>query len=561
MTPSKTASSRTERDHIEEIWARAYTAQSKDDLRALYSDWARSYDADHDSIGFIGHSSAAAALARNLARRDARILDAGAGTGAAGEALHELGFTNLSAVDLSGEMLAIAKEKDLYQRLVVGDISLPVDAFAHESFDAAILVGVFSFGQAPPETLHEMLRIVRPGGLITLTMRTDFFKDDPMGIAAKLDELEEAGAWTLVELTDPEQYLPKKDPEAHFRVWTYRVTGGSQPEVEPGFEEAVETALASDAKVKELDHSWIWDTVASRLYDRYTESSGYYLTDCELEILKRDAAEIIGAAAPITGEEPLIIELGCGSALKIREVLRAAVDRRTDDKPLHYMPIDVSEGAVEATVEELTEEFGDQLAFEPRRGLFADVLHTLPKDRPKLVFFFGSSLGNVEDLEQTVAFLESVRAQLGPDDRFVVGLDLHKDEWILDAAYNRDESCRAFFVHMLRRINQSLGADFDPRVFELASTYELEPEFRGVRTHKMNLRISPTRDQRSYVQELEQEVVIRKDHAVQVGISRKFEPQHIDQVAAWSGFDVARRWYDERQWFSLTELVPTKGTE
>ena len=481
--------------------------------------------------------------------RAVRQADAGAGTGAAGVALSELGFQDVSAVDLSREMLEVASQKNVYKRLVVGDISYPVDAFARESFDAALLVGVFSFGQAPAETLLEMLRVVRPGGLIAFTMRTDFFEQDPMGIVTKMHELERSGAWSQVEVTTPAPYLPKKDPDAEFCVWTYRVTGGHHTMVEPGFEKAVENAFEGDDTVKELDHAWIWDTVSSRLYDRYTESSGYYLTDCEVEILKRDADQMVGG-------EPLIVELGCGSALKIREVLKAAIQSRDSQTPVQYMPIDVSHGALESTVDVLREEFGKRISFAPRRGLFADVLHTIPKDRPKLVFFFGSSLGNVQDLAATVDFLRDVRAQLGPNDRLIVGLDLHKDEEVLDAAYNQEESCRAFFVHMLRRINQSLGADFDPRVFELASTYELEPEYKGMRTHCVNLSISPTRDQRSYVQELGHEVVIREQDSVQVGISRKFEPAQIDQLAKWSGLRVMRRWFDAREWFALTELVP-----
>ena len=65
--------------------------------------------------------------------------------------------------------------------------------------------------------------------------------------------------------------------------------------------------------------------------------------------------------------------------------------------------------------------------------------------------------------------------------------------------------------------------------------------------------------QRSYVQELEQEVVIRVGDAIQVGISRKFEPEQIDQLARLAGFMVERRWLDSRGWFSLSELLPMRA--
>ena len=559
MSPSRTKAPARGQDaapeierRLERIWSKAYGAETKDDLRALYAEWAASYDADHEHIGFFGHHLAAEVLARWVTRRDVRVLDAGAGTGAAGAALSELGFRDLTAVDLSDEMLEKARKKGVYQRLITADLAFPVDALLQDSFDAAILVGVFSFGQAPAETFEELLRVVRPGGLIVFTMRTDFHRDDPMGIAARKRELEERGAWTRVEVTPPAPYLPNKDPQAEFRVWAYRVTAGREAEIEDGFEQAVEQALTADEPVKELDHAWIWDTVASRLYDRYSESDGYYLRDCEIEILERRAPEI-------AGDEDLIVELGCGSALKIRHILAAAIDGRTDERPVRYMPIDVSRGALDDTLAELRDDFSGRVIFEPRQGLFSDVLHDIPETQRKLVFFFGSSLGNVQDLEHTVRFLEDVRAQLRGGDRFIVGLDLHKRESILDAAYNQEESCRAFFVHMLRRINQALGADFDPRVFELASNYVEEPEYRGIRTRRVNLRVAPTRVQRSYVRELGREVVIGVGDAVQVGISRKFEPDQIDKLAELGGFVVERRWLDSKGWFTLNELIPTSN--
>ncbi|MCB1056680.1 MAG: methyltransferase domain-containing protein [Acidobacteria bacterium] len=196
-------------EHLERLWKQAYGARTRDDLRELYAAWARTYDADHERVGFFGHRLAAEVLARNLTRHDvARVLDAGAGTGAAGEALTELGFRDLTAVDLSPDMLRVAEAKGLYRETRVADLSLPVDAYPESSFDAAILVGVFSYGQAPPETLDEVLRLVRPGGVVALTARTDFLAKDAMGVASKLRDLERAGD----PVSEPTQVLGVQAP-------------------------------------------------------------------------------------------------------------------------------------------------------------------------------------------------------------------------------------------------------------------------------------------------------------------------------------------------------------
>ncbi|MFP5379061.1 MAG: L-histidine N(alpha)-methyltransferase, partial [Vicinamibacteria bacterium] len=435
--------------------------------------------------------------------------------------------------------------KGVYRETLVADLSVPLDAFAAGSFDAAVLVGVFSYGQAPAETLDEIVRLVRSGGVVAFTMRTDFHEQDAMGVRSRMEALEARGAWRLLECTDPLPYLPHKDPKALFQVWCYRVTGDPEAEVEDGFEDAVREALASDAWVKKIDHAWIWDSAASRLYERYTQTPGYYLTDCEEEILRDQAAEIVG-------DEHLVVELGCGSARKIRHVLRAAIER---GGTFRYLPIDVSPGAVKSTTAEVRQAFGDRVRVEPKQGLFEDVLPTLPVGEQKLVFFFGSSIGNLDTIADTVAFLRRLRERLNPGDRFVVGIDLHKDEAVLERAYNEEEWCRSFFVHMLRRINEHLGADFDPRVFELSSTYEQEAPYEGLRTRRVSLRIAPTEPQHTWIRKLELEVHLEPGQPVQVGISRKYEPEQIAVLARMAGLRLARQWFDRRGWFSLNELV------
>jgi uncharacterized SAM-dependent methyltransferase len=183
------------------------------------------------------------------------------------------------------------------------------------------------------------------------------------------------------------------------------------------------------------------------------------------------------------------------------------------------------------------------------------VLPAIPEGDRKLVFFFGSSIGNLDSLADTVEFLRGVRARLRPQDRFVVGIDLHKDEDVLERAYNEEESCRAFFVHMLRRINEHMGADFDPRVFELSSTYEEEKPYGNIRTRRMNLRIAPAEPQHTFVRKLGLEVHLEPGQPVQVGISRKYEPAAIRALAEAAGFRLERQWFDSRRWFSLNELV------
>jgi uncharacterized SAM-dependent methyltransferase/ubiquinone/menaquinone biosynthesis C-methylase UbiE len=534
---------------LDHIWSLAYGARTKEDLLHLYAEWAESYDEDHDAIGFFGHHLTAATLAKHITRHDvARVLDAGAGTGAAGEALHEIGFRDIHALDLSPDMLEVARRKDVYRELGVADLGMPVDKYRKDTFDAVVLVGVFSYGQAPASALDEAVRLSRPGGLIVFTTRTDFHEEDAMGVRSRMEQLEQSGAWSLVEVTDPQPYLPAKDPDALFRVWCYRVTGNGHAEVESGFDDVAEEAFEADDDVLRFDHAWIWDSAASRLYDRYTTTGEYYLTDCEEEILSDHAKRI-------WNDEGLLVELGCGSARKISHVLQVCAE--SSDEPVTYVPIDVSQGALDSTERDVRERFAEDVRVEPRQGMFAEVLSDIPSQEDgKLIFFFGSSLGNLESVEETIEFLKNLRAGMGPRDRLVAGVDLEKDPEVFDAAYNESEECRSFFAHMIRRVNRHLGADFDPREFELASTYEPEPEYDGIRTHVVNLRVSPREPQSSWVRSLEREIRIDAGQPVQVGVSRKFSAAALREIASRADLRLRQQWLDRRGWFSLNEMVP-----
>src|SRR5690606_42077798 len=131
-----------------------------------------------------------------------------------------------------------------------------------------------------------VLRVVKRGGVIVFTAREDLMADDPMGVARRARRLGERGAWRLLERSEPAQYLPKKDPEARFRVWCYRVVKDDAAIAARAFHEAAHAALSAEGPVKRLDHAYIWNSTASRLYDRYTECPDYYLTDCEEAILE-----------------------------------------------------------------------------------------------------------------------------------------------------------------------------------------------------------------------------------------------------------------------------------
>lgn len=543
--------SETIQKRLKQIWQKAYTAKTHEDLKELYAEWASNYDEDHEAVGFFGHITASNLLKKHLNENNPYILDAGAGTGAAGMALSKIGFDRIVGVDLSEAMLVEAEKKKVYEQLMARDLSVPIDDFKASTFDAAILVGVFSFGQAPASALDEVIRLVKPNGIVVFTMRTDFFESDAMSIRSKMEELVEKKHWRELEVTQPELYLPNKDPNAKFRVWCYRVLESKLPPLDHDFVEALKEEFAKDNHVKELDHKYIWNSTASNLYNRYIQTPEYYLNDCEIEILKDNANDIIGP-------EELIVELGCGSADKVKWLLKAK-HNAADGASLKYIPIDLSPAAVEATHADVDQVFDGKIAVEPIQGTFEAGLDSIPKEQHKLIVFFGSSIGNLETIQETIDFLHMVRETMTPGDRFVVGMDLHKDEEILRAAYEAGDANRRFFLNMVRRMNDELGADFDLSKFVQDSSYDEDESFKGIRNRCVNFKLVTKVEQTTEIDPVDEEFVLKSGGAIQVGRSRKYEKEDIAKLAKEAGFELQRQWIDSRGFFSLNELVPANG--
>ncbi len=151
---------------------------------------------------------------------EARILDAGAGTGLVGKVLTEMGYGNLIAMDMSQGMLQEARKKGVYKELHTMVMGEQLD-FDTDSFDAVICVGTLTLGHAPANSLNELVRITKPTGYIVYTLRPDIYEEN--GFKEIHNDLELARKWKLVEVSEEIQFLPKGEPDIYHQVWVYQV--------------------------------------------------------------------------------------------------------------------------------------------------------------------------------------------------------------------------------------------------------------------------------------------------------------------------------------------------
>ena len=146
----------------------AYNLKSPDDNIKLYSVWAETYDNSFIvDMQYKLHFAVAEEFVLNGGK--GLILDVGAGTGALAEALLQKAKFCIEATDISEEMLKVADSKKIYKRSFLSDLTkeIPVD---NGSYDGVVSSGTFTHGHVGPSSIRELVRVTKPGGLITISI-------------------------------------------------------------------------------------------------------------------------------------------------------------------------------------------------------------------------------------------------------------------------------------------------------------------------------------------------------------------------------------------------------
>ena len=163
-----------------------------DVIQDKYDKWAEKYDTDMSNCSYGAPSSALKAFLENAEehgiKKDSRIIDVGAGTGIVGALLQKEGYTNIAAVDISPDMLQIARGKNCYNKFICGGLGNNSLSIPDNEYDGLLCIGCITPGHINPMGIKEMLDMIRPGGLYLITVRWDVDTDE-YGYAGKMEEL------------------------------------------------------------------------------------------------------------------------------------------------------------------------------------------------------------------------------------------------------------------------------------------------------------------------------------------------------------------------------------
>ncbi len=197
-----------------------YSATTSEGLSAAYAAWAASYDSETAALGYLLPFLIAAWVARHVPADEGPLLDAGCGTGLTGPQLKALGYADISGLDLSQEMLAVAATRNAYGELKQAVLGGPLP-WPDGHFRAFFSTGVFTMGHAPASGLRELVRITRRGGHAIFTVRDQIFESG--GFQPLFDELEQGQKWRLAEESPWFRCYAVADPEALVKTFVFQV--------------------------------------------------------------------------------------------------------------------------------------------------------------------------------------------------------------------------------------------------------------------------------------------------------------------------------------------------
>jgi len=283
-----------------------------------------------------------------------------------------------------------------------------------------------------------------------------------------------------------------------------------------------------------LPCKYFYDERGAALFQKICELPEYYITRTELDILDRHRDEIASQLGPNVE----LIGLGTGAGTKTRILIEAL------EKPAAYLPVDISEKQLRKS-SALFRKIFPNLEILP---VCADYLQpvVLPSPRHKaarnVVYFPGSTIGNFEPNE-ALEFLQRIANVSGRGGGLLIGVDLQKDQNVIEAAYNDSAGVTAQFnLNLLARINREIGADFDLSRWRHRAIYHSE-------AGRIEMYLISATSQTVRIQD--REFHFGADERILTEHSYKHTPEGFIALANQAGFDFVKLWTDDARLFGI----------
>jgi dimethylhistidine N-methyltransferase len=298
---------------------------------------------------------------------------------------------------------------------------------------------------------------------------------------------------------------------------------------------AVEQGLSSNPK--HLPSWMLYDTQGDSLFRKIMELPEYYPTRCETEILTRHKDELARYFMD-TGDPFDLIELGAGEGTKTELLLQSLIELNAK---FTYKPVDISESVLFKLTTRLTSTHHG-LRVKAIHATYEKAFENLSTAKRKVLLFLGANIGNMT-LAEASTFLAATSRRLSERDMMVIGFDLKKDPRIIHAAYDDEDRARSDFnLNLLKRLNRTLGAQFDLKQFEHYADYN--PQTGVASSYIVSLK-----DQNVLIKSIEKSFHFSQWEAIHTEVSQKYDLLVIEQMLTEAGLEITDLFFDRDHFF------------
>jgi dimethylhistidine N-methyltransferase len=285
---------------------------------------------------------------------------------------------------------------------------------------------------------------------------------------------------------------------------------------------------------RQLPCKFFYDEQGAHLFRQICELPEYYVTRTEIEILRLHGAEMARAL----GSQIELIGLGTGAGTKTRILLEEL------DRPAVYVPIDISKEQLERSSAHFQKMFPN-LQILP---IAADYLEPFELPLPRklssrsIIYFPGSTIGNFEP-DDASEFLSRLVELAGEGGGLLIGVDLQKDQHVIERAYNDSAGVTAKFnKNLLARINRELDAHFDLAHWQHYAIY-------NPTEGRIEIYLLSETDQAVRIGE--RTFQFRSGEKILTEYSYKHTINGFNMLARQAGFEFQQVWTDDERWFGV----------
>ena len=195
-----------------------YQEKNSTRLKKHYRDWASEYDKDLNAWGYAYPRELKKILIDKIRiNKNAKILDAGCGTGYVAETLKDLNFSNIVGLDYSQDMLNIAKKKKIYKRLIKQSLNKKTNLRSNQ-FNAVLCTGVLTSGHVGPVAIKELIRLTKKKDYLILSISESIYEN--FGFRKEIEK--RANEISKIFISKPFIALPNHKSSARSRMYLFQ---------------------------------------------------------------------------------------------------------------------------------------------------------------------------------------------------------------------------------------------------------------------------------------------------------------------------------------------------